>query len=750
MKSVSYDHEMFLVSLRKLKLTLDHKEQEVLPPIQNDRLFKACVYLGNRLGFKVDHPDSQAELSPNEIDSWMQVLAERSKIAYRPFELKGKWWKSIVDPFIVFEGDNWQANVVIPKGDRGAVLVDIETGARTSVDAEVAAKLKHVAYMFYEVLPEKTKGVWDLCLLGFRSLKGHWKGLFTVLLLLEVATLATPLSNQLIFDYVIPNGNTSLFWQLTVSLILVNFTSTMLGIVRSLATLRYRTIIENKMQAALWDRFLNFPISIFNKFQRGDLIQRMMLVDHLRPFLMGNAVYTIIGAPFAVLYLLLMLSYSAPLGLMMTVVLFVFYAMTFSLRLYILPLLKAQLQKSADLNSFLIQMVTGISKLRMAAAGKRAFSRWAHLFADYQQMGLKIGMREISFTLLSTLYPVVSLAITYGMAVYFLKGGEGIAKSAAEGASGPGGGLTMGQFVAFQSAFTLLSGSVGGIMQLMSSYMETMQSVRRTDQLLTQPLEQTGIKQYVEKLNGEIRVENLCFHYPDAPYPVLSDLSFRCAPGEMVGIIGRSGSGKSTVLRLISALERPDSGKIYFDGIPLESLDFTTLRRRIGVVLQSSAVFTGTVRDNIYLGRRASKEELDRALEVSMFSEVLKTMPMGLDSILTGGGGTLSGGEQQRLLLARALLTDVDILLLDEATSALDSLTQAAVMGRLEAMKITRIVVAHRLETVRKSNEILVVKNGRVVERGTYEDLAASSVVFNALRAPDETEKAEIFRRQKK
>lgn len=718
----SLDERMFKLSFQKMHRILDAGDFEVLPPIQNDLLFKACAYVGTLVGFVAAHPKSQAVLNPDEIDNWMNILAEHSKTAYRSFELKDDWWHSLADPLIVFEGDKWIPRVILPKREATATMLDVETGTRTPMNAALASKIQSTAYMFYDILPDESNGVKDLFRLGLRSIKGQTLSIFGIALLLAVVRLFTPISNEMVFDYVIPTSNTSLFFQLAAALILIQLTEYALGIVRSFSMLRFRGIIENKMQAALWERLMRLPISTFRKFPRGDLIQRMMLIDRIRPFMMGDVLYTVLEAPFSILYVFLMLYYSISLGVVMTGMLIVFYIIAFILRRQILPMITTALEKTAAVNSFLMQIATVMAKIRVGGAEKRAFSRWAHLFADLQRLNMKIGIKEIYFNLIKTLFPVISLALIYGLTAYFLKNQGAVTFN-----------LSMGQFVAFQTSFMILSKIVGDLLTLTDSYMQIQQICHRTDALLKQPTEQIGLHHFTEKLSGNIRAENLFFQYPGAAQPTLSDISFTCEPGDFIGIVGRSGSGKSTVLRLLTALDIPESGKIFFDGRALENYDYTTLRRRMGIVLQTSGVVAGLVKDNLLMGRLTSKESFERALHLSTFDQVLKKLPMGLDTVLTGG--TLSGGEEQRLLLARALMTDIDILLLDEATSALDSMTQNTIMNNLLDMKITIIAVAHRLETVRLAKEILVVKDGHIVERGDMAKLGDSSIVFNALRS---------------
>jgi ABC-type bacteriocin/lantibiotic exporter with double-glycine peptidase domain len=225
----------------------------------------------------------------------------------------------------------------------------------------------------------------------------------------------------------------------------------------------------------------------------------------------------------------------------------------------------------------------------------------------------------------------------------------------------------------------------------------------------------------------------VCFRYnPDGP-AILSEVSFTVRPGEHVAIVGPSGCGKTTLMRIILGLEDPESGVVAVDGKDMSSLDRPSVRRQIGCVLQSSTLLPGPIRDNVDMGRGLSSDQLWAALEQAKVAEDVQAMGLGMDTPVIDGGGTISGGQRQRILLARALAGSPRILILDEATSALDNVTQRAVIDFLERQRLTRIVVAHRLSTIRSADRIIVLAGGRVAQEGTYDELMATPGHFKDL-----------------
>jgi len=265
---------------------------------------------------------------------------------------------------------------------------------------------------------------------------------------------------------------------------------------------------------------------------------------------------------------------------------------------------------------------------------------------------------------------------------------------------------------------TIASASVAA-----NSALVARQSLRKAEPLLASVPEGGGAGAPPGLISGSIEIRDLVFRYaPDLP-PTLDHVSLSIVPGEHLAIVGPSGCGKSTLLRILLGLQDAESGSILVDGKDLNSLDRPAVRRQIGSVLQSSQLISGTIRANLDMGRGFTTEQLFDALTMASIADDVRDMALGLDTPVSDGGGTISGGQRQRLLIARALTGNPRMLVFDEATSALDNITQAAVVDALERLRLTRVVVAHRLSTIRRADRIIVMDAGKIVDSGTYDEL---------------------------
>jgi ABC-type bacteriocin/lantibiotic exporter with double-glycine peptidase domain len=225
-------------------------------------------------------------------------------------------------------------------------------------------------------------------------------------------------------------------------------------------------------------------------------------------------------------------------------------------------------------------------------------------------------------------------------------------------------------------------------------------------------------------LHGEIEIDGVGFRYTETAPEVVKDARLHIEPGQMIGIVGKSGSGKSTLAHLILNLYRPTEGRILYDGVDLEKLDAASVRAQLGIVPQNSYLFGTSVRGNISLTKpEASNEEIESAARLACIHDDITALPMRYDTILSDGGTSISGGQRQRIALARSLVHEPAILLLDEATSSLDAVTEAQIYGNLQGLDCTRIVIAHRISTIRRADLIVVMEDGRFVEQGTHDEL---------------------------
>jgi ATP-binding cassette subfamily C protein len=365
------------------------------------------------------------------------------------------------------------------------------------------------------------------------------------------------------------------------------------------------------------------------------------------------------------------------------------------------------------LSGLVLQSINAVSKLRVAGAANRAFSRWAREYSRMQKLSLAIQTRKDRIRLFNLVLPTVATALAFA---WLLRQTVAIGAFLA----------CIVAMIAYLAAVASASDSVSGLILVANKW----QRVR--DILGVQP-ELDGSKTHPGRLRGAVAVENLTFRYrADGPM-ILDGVSIRAEPGECIALTGPSGSGKSTLLNLMLRFETPQSGAIYLDGRDLSSLDIVAVRRQIGVVTQDGRIMAGSLFENVCCGGVNTMDDAWDAARAAGLAEDIEAMPMGMHTVISEGGGNLSGGQRQRVLIARALVLKPSILIFDEATSALDNRTQAIVTESLNRMKATRILVAHRLSTIRHADRIYVIEKGKLVQQGRFEDLVGQPGLFARL-----------------
>lgn len=361
-------------------------------------------------------------------------------------------------------------------------------------------------------------------------------------------------------------------------------------------------------------------------------------------------------------------------------------------------------------------LITGIQKIKLAGAEKRAFARWGNLYAQSAKMTYDPPM----FLKLNS---VISLAIslTGTLVMYYMS---------------VRAGLSVADYYAFNTAYGMVSGAFLSLAGIALSAAQIRPILTMVQPFFDAVPEVSDGKQVIERLSGGIELNNVSFRYNENMPLILDDLSLKIRPGQYVAIVGRTGCGKSTLLRLLLGFEKPQKGAIYYDGKDLERIDLRSLRRRIGVVMQNGKLFQGDIYSNIVISAPwLSQQDAWEAAELTGIAEDIRRMPMGMNTVISEGSGGISGGQRQRLIIARAIAPKPKILMFDEATSALDNITQKKVSESLDRLKCTRIVIAHRLSTIRQCDRILVLDQGKIVEDGTYDELIASDGFFAELVA---------------
>jgi ATP-binding cassette subfamily C protein len=409
-----------------------------------------------------------------------------------------------------------------------------------------------------------------------------------------------------------------------------------------------------------------------------------------------------------------MLYYDLKLGLIATL-LVVFRALliitTSAVRLYHEA---RHLDLQGKIGGFVLQLISGVGKLRVAAATTRALAVWSRQFATQKQYFIAsqraanaLGIFESAFSTVATLIIFAAASFTDSKLL-----------------------LDIGGFLAFFTAFGQSMGWIGGWAAGVSEALIAVPQLRRLRPLITGVTEVSEDRKSPGELLGAIELSRLTFRYVPSGPPVLDNISLRIAPGEYVAIVGPSGSGKSSLFRLLLGFEKPEAGVVFLDGKAIDTLDISAVRRQFGVVLQSARLANGSIYENICGGVQLPLEQAWEAARLAGLDADIQSMPMGMQTVVSEGVNTLSGGQRQRIMIARAVARRPRILLFDEATSALDNQTQAVISASLGNLNVTRVVIAHRLSTVRQADRIIVIVDGKIVQSGTYAELNATPGTF--------------------
>jgi NHLM bacteriocin system ABC transporter ATP-binding protein len=702
-------------SLHDLAAVID-PAHEAAAASGRDSLFTAFALVGRELGLTIMSPAGREGGQAHMTD--LEALATASGVRTRDVLLRGDWWQQDAGPLLAWLDAATPVALLREREGYVAVVPGGEGHARLRVDATLATRLSQHACMLYRPLPDTVSGpftllrtIADLVLTDLRRYVyiGFAAGLFAA---------ATPLFTGILLENVIPRASLTQFAQVLAGLLAVGLGAVLFELVRAATLLRVTGRADLHLQAAVVDRLLRLPVRFFRDFTSGDLAERAMGIHTIRSMLTNGAISALLGALFSVSSLVLMCYYSVPLAALAVALVLLQTTIGLLLTLWQLREERAEIEFEGRVEGFTAQLLTAIGKLRVAAADVRGYARWSSLFAEQRRRFVAtqriVNIRRVIFAF----FPTLTLVAIYVGAVK-LMGRDGTT-------------LGLGAFIAFTAAYGQFQAALSA---LVGALMDSIAIVPRWERL--KPILETAPErrggQRIIALRGDIELSGVTYRYGAGTEPAVADLSLRIRAGEFVALVGGSGAGKSTVLRLMLGFERPERGTVLFDGIPMDELDPGALRRQIGVVLQHGQLTSGTVLSNIVGTSTLTPADAARAAAQVGLDADLETMPMGLHTLVTEGVNTLSGGQRQRLLLARALAHEPAALYLDEATSALDNRTQEIVTRTLKQLDCTRIVVAHRLSTIAEADRIVVLDAGRVVQQGSYAALMAEAGPFRNL-----------------
>lgn len=667
-----------------------------------------CSLLGQASGFEL------TEQSRNE--SELDDICRKSQIHYRSVSLPSNWWKKDHGPLLVYFHEEPAALIF---KDSGYELYTPSLETPMEIDEKNGEEISPEVWILYPPLFRQMGTV-----KGFLSILFHKHGKEYALLFLAGALASLvgffiPFANKVLFDKVIPQFDLNLLGQVLLGLIVVSVSTTLFLFVRSFVALRLNAKISCHFQISLWDRILKLPVSFFQTMARGDLIQRTQIFDYIRRIFGQNTLISLFDSLFVSLYLIMMFYYSWSLTLIGLGIIVLATGISLLFASIKVVLDRQLLESDAKINAFLISMLSGIEKLKIEAAEKKVFSKWAKDYAKNQALTLKSRFYHALTTTLTKGFSILTILLIYGLVMW---------KQYDEP-----GSMSVGDYLAFVSAYAIFSQSIFQFLNTGVTLVALIPFWRRVQPLLRTELETKTEQQSPGTLQGNLSFLNVDFRYhPNAPY-VLKNFNLAIGAHRFVALVGPSGCGKTTACRLLAGFETPERGQIFYDHQELKDLILPELRQQMSFVMQQKAIYAGSLLENITCGTPYPQEAIDQALKLSTLDQSLLRFPSGLHTLTQSGGGQLSGGERQKLLLARALIRKPKVLILDEGLNSLQSDVQQTIMTNLRTLSITIVFATHQLNLLTRVDRIYFLDQGVIRAQGSFEELMKKEVWFRNL-----------------
>ena len=645
----------------------------------------------------------------------LDFLLSSTGILYREIILSRGWQNDAMGPMIGSLKDTGTVIAILPSEMGGYEYTDPASGAKVKINGHTAANISEEALCFYRPLPMRELKLKDLLRYMLSCLTPRDR----ISVLLAAAAIALvglliPKLNQILTGTVIAAGSTRLLVAVVSFLFFATVTTILLTIIKNMLLARIRYKLNVNVSAATMMRILSLPAAFFRDYSVGELNQYIAYMDSLCTTIVDSLFSTAVTGVFSLIYLGQIFAFAPSLVLPSLIV---------TLATLAISLLSARVQMRIDQETMVTTarerglvyaFINGIQKIRLSGAENRAFAKWSDLYVQTATTTFNPPAIIRLSSVLTTAVSLIGTAVMYFIAV----------KSK----------VTVADYFAFNASYAYISTAFSSLAAMALSAASIKPVVNLVKPLLSAKPETSDHRETVTRLSGAIEMSHVTFGYDPESKPIFEDFNLTIPARQYVAIVGKSGCGKSTLVRLLLGFEKPARGVINYDRKDLNQLDLRSVRRQIGTVMQDGRLFSGSIFDNIVISNPTLKlDEAWEAAEIAGIADDIRDMPMGMHTMLQDGGGTISGGQRQRLMIARAIAPKPKILIFDEATSALDNITQRKVSEALDKMKCTRIVIAHRLSTIKHCDRILVIDGGKIAEDGTYDELIAKGGIFAAL-----------------
>ncbi len=644
----------------------------------------------------------------------IQTALNAHGFALRKVHLEKDWYKQNCWILVVTLEET--GNSLLVHYDRDKYYYhDTKSDTWLAMTADIAQHLSSEAIMVYRSLPDEpiTSGK-SLFKQGFSLVRKDVKQVVFIGIIVAIIQLVTPVAMGNLLAESLPSYDLGAIYGYILALFASAVGVLIFQFVNSVSVLRLESKFVLDMHAAVWIRLLKLPLNFFREYSVGDLATRANIINDIRSIWSSAATSAMLSMFSLIATLGLLFYYSWHLALLALLFLVALLgAITIFIRAT-LPLLTESFEHKSNLNGLLYQLLNGISKLRIAAKENTALSLWSNTYARLTAVNRKFMAYNAWLQAIVQVLPLFANILVFSFIYY------GLFKN------GINPDFSLGDFIAFNAALGQLIGILIAIIGIALGALSTIPMTQRLLPILSEPVESNVGKTSVAKIKGDIVFNDVLFKYKDNMPIILNELSLKIKSGEYIAIVGKSGSGKSTIAKLILGFISQQSGRILIDGNDIKDLNLESLRRHIGVVWQDTGIIPGSIMENIAAGKSdLTEDDIWDALESAGIKTEIKSMPMGIHTNIAEGGAGLSGGQIQRIVVARALVSKPKMLLFDEATSSMDNISQDVVKQTLEQMNITRIVIAHRLTTIKNVDRIYVIDQGKIIESGDYDTLMA-------------------------
>lgn len=649
-----------------------------------------------------------------DINEVLEFLLRPSGIMRRTIRLSEGWYKDAVGAMLGRKKDG-SIIAILPGKIQGYYYKDYITGKVTRVTKKNAAEIEEEAVCFYQPFPLRKLKITDLMKYIFQQL--HTGDYILMILSALVTTLlgmVTPPVTRYLYGEVLNYGSMTLLAGTVLTLLCVTVANSFIFVVKGILNANISTKMNLAVESAVMMRVLSLPVDFFKKYSSGELSSRVGYMNSLCSMMFDTIFSVGLTAVFSLVYIGQVFQFAPALVIPAVLITLLTLAVSLVASFTQMRISEKQMKEAGKESGMVYALISGVTKIKNTGAEKRAFARWSRQYVKGARYLYKPPMFLRLEGVITTAISLLGTIIMYYAAIR--------------------SNVTMADYMAFNSAYGMVSGAFMALAGIAVTVAQIKPILKMVQPILDVEPEVDEGRHVVTRLRGSIELNNISFRYNDTMPNVLDNLSLKIRLGQYVAIVGKTGCGKSTLMRILLGFEKPQKGAVYYDGKDIASMDLKSLRQHIGVVMQNGKLFQGDIYSNITISApQLTLEQAWEAAEMAGMAEDIRQMPMGMNTLISEGQGGISGGQRQRLMIARAIAPKPKILMFDEATSALDNITQKKVSESLDQLKCTRIIIAHRLSTIRHCDRIIVLEKGKIVEDGTYEELLEKGGYFSEL-----------------